>query len=56
MDNYVIAIFCIAILLSGYAHDVRNLRGDALSRVAERTLIAIGGALGAYYANRKRAA
>jgi signal transduction histidine kinase len=56
MDNYVIGVFLVSILLVGYAHDVRDGRDDALSRLAMRTVIAVIAGLVSYASNRKRAA
>jgi hypothetical protein len=54
MDSYVGGAFLVAILLVGYARDVRDGRDEALSRLASRTLTAALAGLLAYASNRKR--
>lgn len=56
MDNYVIAAFLAAWLLSKYAHDIRDGRADALHRLVIHALTVIVAGLISYASSRKNAA
>ncbi|MGA2245743.1 MAG: hypothetical protein ABSH48_12145 [Verrucomicrobiota bacterium] len=56
MDKYVIGLFLVAILLVGYAHDVRDGRDDALARLRTHTVGLVVAYLVSYLLNRKSAA
>lgn len=55
LDNYVIVIFFLAIVASGYVHDMRNGRDDALWRLVTRVAVFVIASLISYLDRNRQA-
>jgi hypothetical protein len=53
-DTYVISAFVVALLVTEYAHDVRNDRSNALPRLAQRAIVVVIAGLISRFDPKKR--